>query len=108
MAGFPFDRSKFGMSVQRGISVRDDDDGDDIRLDGEVYDTTQVESDADDASGASGSPLFAWFGRDNPCAVGVHSGTEIDGTASGDEILSCAAGGDGFVALVRWARGNWD
>jgi hypothetical protein len=108
MAGFPFDRSKFGMSVQHGISVRDDDDGDDIVLDGNTYDTTQVENDADEASGASGSPLFAWFGEDNPCVIGVHSGYEIDGTVSGDETWSCAAGGDGLVEIVRWARQNWD
>ena len=62
MAGFPFDRSMFAMSVEHGIAVRDDDDGDDIEVDGESWDTTQVESDADDSSGASGSPLFAWFG----------------------------------------------
>lgn len=96
------------MHAEHGISVRDDDDGDDISLDSTTYDTTQVESNADDASGASGAPLFAWFGRDNPCAIGVHSGTQVDGTVWGDEILSCAAGGDGFVALVKWARANWD
>ncbi|WP_027684693.1 trypsin-like serine peptidase [Rhizobium leguminosarum] len=108
MAGFPYDRSKFGMSAQHGISVRDDDDGDDIVLDGETYDTTQVENDADEASGASGSPLFAWFGADNPCAIGVHSGYEIDWTAGGDETWSCAAGGDGLVEIVLWARRSWD
>lgn len=108
MAGFPYDRSMYGMSVQHGIHVRDDDDGDDIRLDGDTYDTTQVENDADEASGASGSPLFAWFGDDNPCAVGVHAGYETDWTAGGDETWSCAAGGDGFVAIVNWARANWE
>jgi V8-like Glu-specific endopeptidase len=108
MAGFPYDRSKFGMSVQHGISVRDDDDGDDIELDGSTYDTTQVESDADEASGASGSPLFAWFGADNPCAIGIHSGYQTDWTVSGDETWSCAAGGDGLVEIVRWAREHWE
>ena len=108
MAGFPYDRSKYGMSVQHGISVRDDDDGDDIELDGATYDTTQVESDADEASGASGSPLFAWFGPGNPCAIGIHSGYQTDWTVSGDETWSCAAGGDGLVEIVLWARRTWD
>ena len=108
MAGFPYDRSKYAMSVQHGIRVRDDDDGDDIVLEGQTFDTTQVENDADEASGASGSPLFAWFGDDNPCVIGVHSGTEIDGTISGDETWSCAAGGDGLVGIVLWARAHWD
>lgn len=108
MAGFPYDRSKYGMSVQPAIHVRDDDDGDDIELGGDTYDTTQVESDADEASGASGSPLFAWFGEGNPCAVGVHSGYQDDGTVSGTETWACAAGGDGLVAIVNWARSNWD
>lgn len=109
MAGFPYDRSIYGKSVQHGIHVRDDDDGDDIRLDdGTTHDTTQVENDADEASGASGSPLFAWFGDGNPCAIGVHAGYETDWTAGGDETWSCAAGGDGLVAIVNWARANWD
>lgn len=108
MAGFPYDRSKFAMSVQHGIHVRDDDDGDDIELDGQTFDTTQIENDADEASGASGSPLFAWWGENNACAIGVHSGYELDWTASGSERWSCAAGGDGFVEIMRWARQNWD
>jgi hypothetical protein len=108
MAGFPYDRSEFGMSVQSGIAVRDDDDGDDIGLDGERYDSTQIESDADEASGASGSPLFGWFGKDNPCAIGVHSGSQTDWTASGNETWACAAGGDALNAIVGWGRRNWD
>ncbi len=108
MAGFPYDRSKFAMSVQHGIHVRDDDDGDDIDLDGTTYDTTQVENDADEASGASGSPLFAWWGEGNACAIGVHSGYELDWTAFGSERWSCSAGGDALPAIISWARANWD
>lgn len=106
MCGYPFDRSLWAPSRQTGISVRDDDDGDDITLEGHDYDTTQVESDADEASGASGSPLFAWFDG-KVRAVGVHSGVQRDATVSGTEILSCASGGDGFVEVIRWARGAW-
>lgn len=107
MAGFPYDISQYGMSVQHGISVRDDDDGDDISFDGQDYDTTQIESDADEASGASGSPLFAWFDGDVR-AIGVHSGAQEDGTVSGVETWACAAGGEALVPLIRWGRDNWD
>lgn len=106
MSGYPYDRSLWAPSRQTGISVRDDDDGDDINLDGDTYDTTQVESDADEASGASGSPLFAWF-NGQVRAVGVHSGVQRDATISGTEILSCASGGVGFIHIIRWARGAW-
>ena len=68
--------------------------------------TTQVESDADEASGSSGSPLFAWFDG-HVRAVGVHSGVQRDGTITGTEILSCASGGEGFIEVIRWARGAW-
>lgn len=106
MAGYPYDRSITSMSRQTGIAVRDDDDGDDIDVNGDTYDTTQVESDADEASGASGSPLWGyWFGM--PYAIGVHHGVERDGTVSGDEILSCASGGDGFTAAAHWGRAMW-
>ncbi len=106
MCGYPHDRSLWALSRETGISVRDDDDGDDIDLNGDTYDTTQVESDADEASGASGSPLFAWFNGDVR-AVGVHSGVQRDDTVAGTEILSCASGGVGFVNIIRWARGEW-
>lgn len=106
MAGYPYDRSLWGLSYQNGISVRDDDDGDDISVAGESYDTTQVENDADEASGASGSPLFAVFNGDI-LAVGVHHGVEYDWTVSGTETLSCASGGEGFVEVIRWARNQW-
>jgi len=106
MSGYPFDQSLWSPSRETGISVRNDDDGDDIDLDGDTYDTTQVENDADEASGASGSPLFSWFNGDVK-AVGVHSGVQRDGTISGTEILSCASGGTGFVKVIRWARGEW-
>ncbi len=106
MAGFPYDRSLTSMSAQFDIAVRDDDDGDDIDVDGDSYDTTQVESDADEASGASGSPLFAWWDG-GPYAIGVHHGVERDGTVSGTEIYSCASGGDGFTRAAHWARGMW-
>jgi V8-like Glu-specific endopeptidase len=107
MAGFPYDRSLYAMSYQSGIPVRDDDDGDDIEVDGTTYDTTQIESEADEASGASGSPLWGYWDGGKPYAIGVHHGVERDGTVSGTEILSCASGGDGFVAAAHWGRSMW-
>lgn len=99
MAGFPHDMSLTAMSHEVGIAVRDDDDGDDINVDGETYDTTQIESDADEASGVSGAPLWGWW-EAGPYAIGVHHGVERDETISGTEIRSCASGGDGFVAVA--------
>lgn len=106
MAGFPYDINLTYMSHETAIAVRDDDDGDDINVDGHGYDTTQVESDADEASGASGSPLWGYWGG-APYAIGVHHGVEHDGTITGTETLSCASGGDGFLAAVNWARRLW-
>jgi len=108
MAGFPFDQSQFAMSVEHGIAVKDDDDGDDIELDGHTYDSTQIENTADEASGASGSPLFAWFGQGDVRAIGVHSGYEKDWTAGGYETWSCSAGGKALAAIGHWGRSNWD
>lgn len=106
MAGFPYDINLTYMSHETGIAVRDDDDGDDITVDGHSYDTTQVESDADEASGVSGAPLWGWW-DDGPYAIGVHHGVERDGTVSGTEILSCASGGDGFTQAAAWGRRLW-
>ncbi|GAA4100670.1 trypsin-like serine peptidase [Nocardioides kongjuensis] len=106
MAGYPYDISLASMSHETAIAVRDDDDGDDINVNGSTYDTTQVESDADEASGASGAPLWGWW-DDGPYAIGVHHGVEYDGTLFGTETYSCASGGDGFVAAAGWGRSMW-
>ncbi len=106
MAGFPYDWNSNYMTHETAIAVRDDDDGDDINVNGSRHDTTQVESDADEASGASGSPLWGWW-DDGPYAIGVHHGVERDGTVFGTEILSCASGGNGFVAAAGWGRSMW-
>ncbi|MFC7614102.1 trypsin-like serine peptidase [Actinokineospora soli] len=106
MAGFPYDWSLTHMTHETGIAVRDDDDGDDMTVNGTRHDTTQVESDADEASGVSGAPLWGWWDG-KPYAIGVHHGVERDGTVFGTEILSCASGGNGFVAAAGWGRGMW-
>jgi hypothetical protein len=106
MAGFPYDINLTYMSHETAIAVRDDDDGDDINVNGTSYDTIQVESDADEASGASGSPLWGWWDG-SPYAIGVHHGVEYDGTIWGTETLSCAAGGAGFTQAAAWGRSMW-
>lgn len=107
MAGFPYDISLTYMSREEAIAVRDDDDGDDIRVNDTTYDTTQVESDADEASGVSGAPLWGYWDGTNPYAIGVHHGVERDGTITGTEILSCASGGAGFTQAAAWGRSMW-
>jgi hypothetical protein len=43
---------------------------------GDWWDTFELESYADVASGMSGAPMFAWFDDGNPCAIGVLRGYE--------------------------------
>lgn len=109
MCGYPYDRGESRPSYQGGIPVRDDDDGDDIRLpDGGEWDTAQIENEADEASGASGSPLYSWFDNGQLYAIGVHHGTETDYIFPfSSETLSAAAGGPGLPAIINWARANW-
>jgi hypothetical protein len=109
MCGYPYDIGAMRPSYQGAISAIDDDDGDDITLpNGAGADTTQIETLAADARGASGSPLYSWFTDGNMYAIGVHHGRETDGEFLGSNTHSVASGGDGFVALVKWARDNWD
>jgi hypothetical protein len=117
MCGYHSDRSSVLPSREVQITVRDDDDGDGVvlKIPGLpktfpfplVFDTTQIENDADEASGASGSPLFGWFDK-GPMAIGVHRGVENDETIEGIESWSCASGGSGFVQMIKLARMEWD
>lgn len=109
MCGYPFDRGETRPTFQGSIPVRDDDDGDDMKLpDGNSYDTTQVENEADRANGASGSPLYSWFDDGQMYAIGVHHGLEVDWIfPAGQEKYSAASGGDGLPALINWARATW-
>jgi hypothetical protein len=108
MCGYPFDLGESRPTFQGGIPVRDDDDGDDIGVNGSDYDTTQVESEADEASGASGSPLYSWFDNGQMYAIGVHHGTETDYIfPASSETWSAAAGGPGLPGIINWARSVW-
>lgn len=109
MCGYPYDRGEQRPTYQGSIPVRDDDDGDDIRLpDGGEFDTTQIESEADEASGASGSPLYSWFDNGQMYIIGVHHGTDTDYIfPASSETYSVASGGDGLIGIINWARSNW-
>jgi len=107
--GYPFDRGEIRPTFQAGISVEDDDDGDDATLpDGNDVDSTQIETYAECASGASGSPLYSWFEDGNLYAVGVMHGREVfDAGPFGKDSDTTFSGGDMLPALIRWARAAW-
>ena len=108
MSGYPKDVGATQPAFQGPFAVIDDDDGPDIELpDGSVRDTTQIESKADSASGASGSPVYSWFTDGQVYAIGVHEGTEEDWEAFGYDLHSTASGGVGFFDLVGWALSAW-
>jgi len=96
-AGYPYDMSPNGDEpcYELGVTIDDDDDDD--------YDTVELETDADIASGQSGGPLWAVFDGDNRQIIGVLSGRE-DATFESSNIF---AGGSGLNGLVRWGRDNW-
>lgn len=106
MCGYPHDRGFSVPTLQGAISVIDDDDGDDIELpNGNNEDTTQIETYADGASGASGSPLYSWFKNGQLYAIGVYYGMEHCDLGGGPH--SVHSGGGGFVELIKWARAEW-
>ncbi|MBW4621788.1 MAG: trypsin-like serine protease [Cyanosarcina radialis HA8281-LM2] len=96
-AGYPYDLSMGGTqpSYELGIAVRDDDS--------DSYDTLEVETQADIASGQSGGPLWGVF-NDQRQIIGTLSGRE-DNFA--EEKNSLFAGGNGLVRLIDWGRNNW-
>jgi hypothetical protein len=108
MTGYPYDIGENRPTYQGSIAVVDDDDGDDIELpNGADRDTTQIESYADEASGASGSPMYSWFTNGEMYAIGAHHGRETDWGLFGSDTHSVASGGSGFVGLIKWARNAW-
>lgn len=108
MCGYPADIGFWQPTYEGSIAVIDDDDGDNIALpDGRGFDTTQIETKADSASGASGSPLYSWFSNGEMFAIGAHKGWEEDADITGGDTHSVASGGDGFVELIKWARLAW-
>jgi hypothetical protein len=56
-----------------------DDDGDDSSSpNGQDFDITQVASEADEERVPAAHLLYSWFDNGQPCAIGVHHGTETD------------------------------
>jgi len=97
--GYPYDLSMGGQrpTFELGISVHDDDS--------DSYDTLEIETKADGASGQSGGPLWGVFRNGGHQVIGTLSGIE-DNFAEAKNTLF--AGGNGLVNLVRWGRDNWN
>jgi V8-like Glu-specific endopeptidase len=95
--GYPYDLSPNGDEpcFQGGITIDDDDDDD--------YNTVELETDADIASGQSGGPLWAHFKEGGRQIVGVLSGRDDDFAESSNVF----AGGSGLNSLVGWGRAHW-
>ncbi|KQZ70607.1 trypsin-like serine peptidase [Nocardioides sp. Root151] len=97
-AGYPYDLSATGQRpcFELGISVHDDDS--------DSYDTLELETRADIASGQSGGPLWGRWTNGGRQVIGTLSGRE-DNFA--EEKNSLFAGGNGLSRLCRWGRDNW-
>lgn len=97
-AGYPYDLSPSGNRpcYELGISVHDDDS--------DSYDTLELETKADIASGQSGGPLWGRWTNGGRQIIGTLSGRE-DNFA--EEKNSLFAGGNGLSRLCRWGRDNW-
>ncbi len=97
-AGYPYDLSPNGdyPSVEYDIKVEDDDS--------DKYDTVELETKADIASGQSGGPLWARFRNGGRQITGVLSGREDNFAEPKNSLF---AGGNGLVSLARWGRDNW-
>ena len=96
-AGYPYDLSPNSARpcFELGIAVRDDDS--------DSYDTLEIETRADIASGQSGGPLWGVFEGDRR-VIGTLSGREDN---FGEETNSLFAGGNGLLQLIRWGRDHW-
>lgn len=97
-AGYPYDLSRSGNQpcYELRISVHDDDS--------DSYDTLELETRADIASGQSGGPLWGRWRDGGRQIIGTLSGRE-DNFA--EEKNSLFAGGNGLSRLCRWGRDNW-
>jgi V8-like Glu-specific endopeptidase len=93
--GYPYDMSANGNEpcYQLGVSVGDDDS--------DSFNTVELETDADVASGQSGGPLHGYWDDGGFQIVGVLGGHMPD---ENDNVF---AGGSGLNALVKWGRDTW-
>jgi hypothetical protein len=107
LVGYPYDK-KPNPTWQRQIAIYDDDDGPDVDMpNGDWWDSLQLESYADVASGMSGAPMFGWF-EDGVYAVGVLKGWEGVDYGFGEDNNAVASGGRILPAMVNYARSLWD
>lgn len=97
-AGYPYDLTLSGNQpcYELSIAVQDDDS--------DSYDTLEVETEADIASGQSGGPLWGVFDGGKHQIIGTLSGREDNFLEAKNSLF---AGGNGLVRLVGWGRDNW-
>jgi V8-like Glu-specific endopeptidase len=97
-AGYPYDlsRSQSRPCYELGISVHDDDS--------DSYDTLEIETKADIASGQSGGPLWGRWTNGGRQIIGTLSGREDNFAETKNSLF---AGGNGLSRLVKWGRDNW-
>lgn len=97
-AGYPYDLSPSGNwpCFELGISVHDDDS--------DSYDTLELETRADIASGQSGGPLWGRWANGGRQIIGTLSGREDNFAEAKNSLF---AGGNGLSRLCRWGRDNW-
>jgi V8-like Glu-specific endopeptidase len=96
--GYPYDLSPNGNwpCYEIGISVHDDDS--------DSFDTLELETLADIASGQSGGPLWGSWKNGGRQIIGTLSGREDNFAEKKNSLF---AGGAGLVRLCKWGRDNW-
>lgn len=97
-AGYPWDlsASQSRPCYELGISVHDDDS--------DRFDTLELETRADIASGQSGGPLWGRWRNGGQQIIGTLSGREDNFAEKKNSLF---AGGNGLSRLVKWGRDNW-
>jgi hypothetical protein len=105
LSGYCWDFDPYA-SLEQEIAVYDDDYGPSVTLpNGDWWESLQIETYADAASGLSGAPLFGWFDDGLPSVIGVHRGREYDWEADANSV---ASGGRLLKAMVGWAQKAWN
>ncbi|MFD7131341.1 trypsin-like serine peptidase [Streptomyces sp. NPDC059894] len=94
--GYPHLHWLLGTSYESGISVH--------AAYNDINGGIECHHYGDITPGASGGPMFAFFGEGNPRIIAVQSSDNADISAG---MVNYAAGGPGLVDDVIWARQNW-
>lgn len=85
-----------GTSYESGISIH--------ATYNDIFGGVECSHYGDITHGASGGPMFAFFGQDNPRVIAIVTADNKD-TSAGE--VNYAAGGPGLFDDVVWARRNW-